>query len=514
MKIEKENEITAILFLTGIRGFGPVKFREIYEKFGSFASFLNLIVRSRKQMVDIGSLRKTLGKNVWFKLVQSLNGKQIEDYRRIAKKLLIKAEQINGKLITFHDEHYPQSLYRTNQCIPIIYALGNLGILKEENVSAVVGTRNPSEWTITQTRKLVKELVDESRIIVSGLAKGVDAIAHETALKNKGKTIAVMGCGPDVYYPPENRGLQNKIKHYGLIISEYPFGTRVTALSLKKRNKIIVGLSKDVYITETSVHGGTMNSYLAAIEQKKPIKIFLPISNVGGDFSGNLKIYCDQKVIVERIHPDREPSLSKLREIKLVLFDLDGTLWNSEEAFFVTIRSLLRDTKQRISEKKVKHIMKLSPTEILKSLNVPNSRFWKMYKKNYPNIRLFSEDTKNVILELIKSGKKVGIVTDLKEEIALELLNRFEIHSLISVIISPSQTRARKPSPIPILKAISYLKMKPHQAIYIGDRDVDILAAKNAGCFSGLAAWNTSVSLSENPDYVFADFNDLLLICR
>lgn len=471
---------------------------------------------SQKQMKDLSYLREILGKNVWFKLIRSLNEISVKNCRKLAKKLLIKAEQINGHLITFHDEHYPRSLYQTNQCIPIIYAIGNLDILKEEDVSAVVGTRNPSKWTTRQTRKLVKKLVDNGRVIVSGLARGVDAIAHETALENGGKTIAVMGCGPDVYYPPENRRLQDRIKHHGLIISEYPFGERVTSLSLKKRNKIIVGLSKDVYITETSVHGGTMNSYLAALEQKKPIKIFLPISNVGGDFSGNLKIYCDQRVIVERIRMNEEPNLNKLKEIRLVLFDLDGTLWDSEKAFLATIQSILKESRQRIEEKKVKKMLKSckSPLEIIKSFKIPYHRFWKIYKKNFSKIELYSKDTKNIIFRLINDEKKVGVVTDLKEEIALELLRYFDIYSTMSVIISSSQTRARKPSPIPILKALDYLQMTPDQSIYIGDRDVDILAAKNAGCFSGLAAWNRSVSISEKPNYVFADFADLLLICR
>lgn len=471
---------------------------------------------SQRQLKDISYLKEILGKNVWFKLIKSLNETSVKDCRGLARKILTKAEQIKGHLILFHDKHYPQSLYQTNQCIPIIYAVGNLDILKNENASAVVGTRNPTNWTIAQTKKLVKKLVDDGHVIVSGLARGVDAVAHETALENGGKTVAVMGCGPDIYYPFENRILQDQIKQYGLIISEYPFGTRVTSLSLKKRNKIIVGLSKEVYITETSVYGGTMNSYLAAVEQKKPIKVFLPISNVGGDFSGNLKIYCDQKAHVRRVKVNEEPNLNKLKEIKLILFDLDGTLWDSEKAYIATFYALFKETRQKIEEKKIQKMLKLhkTPLEILKSFNFPDYQFWKIYKKNCSKVELYSKETKRIILELIKSGKKVGIVTDLKEDIAVEQLKYFNIFSEISVLISPSQTRARKPSPIPILKAINHLQMKPEQSIYVGDRDVDIVAAKKAGCYSGIAAWNRSISMSEKPDFVFADIKDLLLICK
>ena len=514
---QKIEEIGSIILLSKVKGFGPVRFREIYEKFGSFSTFVNLVSKSAESLTDMRVIEDMLGKKVWSKLIHYLKEAKKEECKRTARNQLSKAKEVNGYLITYFDEWYPQGLYRTNQSIPIIYAIGNVSILKNQKPCAVVGTRNPSKWTIVETQKLVKKLVNDGYVIVSGLAKGTDAISHATALDNNGKTIAVMGCGPDIYYPRKNKNLQDRIKKSGLIISEYPFGSKITGLSLKKRNKIIVGLSDITFITETSIKGGTMNSYLAAIEQKKPVKIFLPFSDVGGDFSGNLRIYSDLRINVDRAPTGNEPNLDRLKHIRALIFDLDGTIWDSRNAMILTLNSVLKEKGIKIDEMKVKKMIHSleSPYTILRSLGISETTtFWRRYRKNYGKINLFSPSTTDVFSKIVNSDRKIGIATTLKGKIASELLEHFNLNPMVSVVISPSDTRARKPSPIPILKAIDYMKVDKEEAIYIGDNDVDILAAKAAGCYSGLAAWNRSISISQKPDYIFTSFDDLLLVSK
>jgi DNA protecting protein DprA len=509
-------EIASILLLKDIKGFGPTKFRKVYEKYGSFTKFVNLILETSKSFIDTEPIRSLLGKKLFFNVVNRFRENiDEEEYRKRVYDQLEKAKKVNGYIITYFDKYYPHNLYCTNQAIPLIYVIGDINLLKEQKFCAVVGTRRPSEWTIIQTQKLVKNLVEDRYVIVSGLAEGVDALAHKVALENRGKTIAVVGCGPDVYYPPKNRSLQDEIKRLGLILSEYPFGTRVTDLSLKKRNKILVGLSDVVFITETSIHGGTMNSYLAALEQKKPVKLFLPQSNVGGDFSGNLKIYLDNKVKVHRLSTGDEPNLEKLRDVKCLMFDLDGTLWDSSYAILVSILSLLREKGVKTSERNIDKIIKSSSfLEILRKFEIRLEHFWRTYRKNYDKIKLFSPSTKEILSKLVESKGKIGIVTTLKKQVALELLDHFNLKDMFSVIISPSETRGRKPSPIPILKAIDLLNIPKNQVIYIGNTDADIQAAKSAGCLSGLAAWNKFTSITRMPDYIFYSFEDLLLILK
>jgi len=510
-------EISSIILLSEVRGLGPVRFREIHEKFGSFGKFLNYVSESIESLVDTRAIEKMLGKKVWSKLIHHLGETKKKEFERTAWDQLRKARELNGRLITYFDELYPERLYHTNQSIPIIYAIGDVNALRSKKLCAVVGTRNPSDWTVFETQKLVKKLVEDGYAVVSGLATGIDAISHKTALDNNGQTIAVMGCGPDVYYPRKNRNLQDRIRNSGLIVSEYPFGSEITGLALKKRNKIIVGLSDVAIITETSFKGGTMNSYLAAVEQGKPVKVFLPISNVGGDFTGNVKVYNDQRIMVDRIETGKEPTLDSLQDLRAVIFDLDGTIWDSRNAMILALETILEEKRTKIDEMKVKKMISSleSPYTVLRSCGISNTaRFWRQYRNNYSKVELFSESTKDVLSSIAESGKKLGVVTTLKGKVASELLQNFGLKSIFSVVISPSQTRARKPSPKPILKAIGQLKAQEKNTIYIGDNDVDILAAKAAGCLAGLAAWNRSISISEKPDYIFTSFEDLLLFSK
>jgi len=243
----------------------------------------------------------------------------LQKFEETAKNQLEEANQLNAHLITYFDEEYPRNLYNSNHSVPIIYVLGNLSILKNEKCCAVVGTRKPLDWTKKEIKVAVEKLVSENFTIVSGLALGVDEIAHSTAIENDGKTIAVVGCGVDFPYPRQNYVLRNKIVENGAIISEYPFGTKVLVFGLKKRNKIIVGLSKHVLVTQTSEKGGTMNAYRAALEQKKPVGIFYPPRFLRKQFDGNLKILKDGKIPVLKFASGKDVNFSRDIHVQSVL---------------------------------------------------------------------------------------------------------------------------------------------------------------------------------------------------
>lgn len=298
---EKINELAAIYCLKRIKGLGPVKSRKIFEASNSFYDFC---ISYRNWLVhrDLDFKYQLFPRKFQERFENEFitNYNKFNQCRDFILTQLNKADHFGGNIITFHDDFYPKNLYHSNQSIPLLYVAGDLKILKKEKVCAVVGTRKPCNWTLRHTKLAVRRLVKEGYVIVSGLAKGVDTVAHQTALEYGGKTIAVLGSGIDIYYPSENKQLHNEIKHKGIILSEYPFGMKVQSFSLKKRNKIIVGLSKFVLITETSPKGGTMNAYLAAVEQKKPVGVFKPIEDVGGNFEGNEKIARDGKTKVKK----------------------------------------------------------------------------------------------------------------------------------------------------------------------------------------------------------------------
>jgi DNA processing protein len=142
-----------------------------------------------------------------------------------------------------------------------------------------VGTRGPSNYGIIQCEKVVEDLARQNITIVSGLARGIDSIAHRTALKNGGRTIAIIGSGLDVIYPPENKKLFNEIAEKGDIISEYPLGTKPDAQNFPKRNRIISGLSLGCLVVETAITGGAMQTAAFALDQNR--EVFAIPGNLG-----------------------------------------------------------------------------------------------------------------------------------------------------------------------------------------------------------------------------------------
>lgn len=295
---ERLQELSIIAHLDKIKGFGPTKFRQIYKAYKSFTHFWQDTFDEKN---DLRSYQKTQV-SIDKKFLQEIrsNKEKLGESQNFILEQTKKANTLDGKLITYFDDEYPVNLFETNQCVPILYASGNTALLKLCNACAVVGTRKPTNWSISQTQQAVKNLVRKNFVIVSGLALGTDAVAHQTALDAYGKTIAVLGCGLDVYYPKENKSLQDEIRRKGLLVSEYPFGARIQPISLQKRDKIIVGLSRNTLIVETSQKGGTMNAYRAILEQKKGVGVFDPPNNVVGSFDGNKKIIEEEKTKVLR----------------------------------------------------------------------------------------------------------------------------------------------------------------------------------------------------------------------
>ena len=170
------------------------------------------------------------------------------------------------KYITILDEGYPTDLKQTYHPPFCLFYYGDISLLTSptERKLSVVGTRNPTEYGIKGTKSFVSELAKDF-IIVSGMAAGVDAIAHWTAIENKGKTIAVLGCGIDYCYPSDNILLYNRLKKDYLIISEYPNNIPPSPDKFPARNRIVAFLSIGTLITEAyEKSGSSITATLAA----------------------------------------------------------------------------------------------------------------------------------------------------------------------------------------------------------------------------------------------------------
>lgn len=177
------------------------------------------------------------------------------------------------------DFSYPKLLKDIKKAPNVLYAEGNIDILNERAIT-VVGSRNMSEYGKEITQKLVKDLTNAGLCIVSGMAVGIDTVAHRTCLENNGKTIAVLGGALDRVFPPENKGLFKEIiNKSGCVLSEYPSGVLAQKKFFVERNRIVSGLSLATLVIEASYRSGTSITANCALREGR--KLFCIPHSIG-----------------------------------------------------------------------------------------------------------------------------------------------------------------------------------------------------------------------------------------
>ncbi len=181
-----------------------------------------------------------------------------------------RLEQSGTHLVTVEDDNYPRLLGQVATPPPLLYVRGAL-IPEDDWAMAIVGTRSPTSYGKEAARHIVTGLAQSGLTIVSGLAVGIDTVAHTVALESGGRTIAVLGCGVDVIYPDRNKHLAEQIIQNGAIISEYPMQTRPNAINFPPRNRIISGLSLGTLIVEAREKSGALITKEFALEQGRDV---------------------------------------------------------------------------------------------------------------------------------------------------------------------------------------------------------------------------------------------------
>jgi len=187
-----------------------------------------------------------------------------------AERELELLERRHISIITFADPAYPALLRHIYDPPPFLYVRGSMPAA-ESCMVAIVGSRNASSYGRRVTDQLSRELAAQGVTIVSGMARGVDAYAHQAALSAGGTTVAVLGCGVDVVYPPENRKLYEAIGDSGAVVSEYPLGTEPSSYHFPARNRIISGMSRGVLVVEAGPHSGSLITARLALEQGRDV---------------------------------------------------------------------------------------------------------------------------------------------------------------------------------------------------------------------------------------------------
>jgi DNA processing protein len=173
-------------------------------------------------------------------------------------------------MLTLDDPGYPIRLKDIPFPPPVIFVKGE--ITTEDSLAvALVGTRRASYYGVKTSRSLARELAHRGVTVVSGLARGIDTAAHQGALDGGGRTLAVLGCGLDVVYPPENRELYGRIQESGALVTEYPLGTPPEAHNFPRRNRIISGLALGVLVVEAGLKSGAHITAQCGLEQGREV---------------------------------------------------------------------------------------------------------------------------------------------------------------------------------------------------------------------------------------------------
>jgi DNA processing protein len=196
----------------------------------------------------------------------------VKDYaacpEAVAEAEVRAAKRLGARLLCLGDAAYPEALARITDAPPILWALGDMTLLERPTI-AVVGTRNASALGARMARRLARDLGEAGYVVVSGLARGIDALAHEAAL-NTG-TVAVHAGGLDVLYPAENADLAGRIGKTGLRLSEMPFGLQPQGRHFPRRNRIVSGLAEAVIVVEAAARSGSMITARCALDQGREV---------------------------------------------------------------------------------------------------------------------------------------------------------------------------------------------------------------------------------------------------
>ena len=245
-----------------VSGVGPILLKRLQQHFISLSAAWEASPNQLREVEGFGN-----------KTVQAV----VEKRSKIDPEKLLKQHlEKNPNFWTPADAEYPRLLLETPNPPPVLYYQGKPQLSENQGITptiAIVGTRSLSEYGKRWTRKISNALAKQGFTIVSGMAEGIDTEAHDACLEVGGRTLAVLGTGVDVVYPPSNRRLYDRILENGLVLSEYPAGTQPHRTSFPPRNRIIAGLSRAVLVMEAPTKSGALITADVANEIKRDVYV-------------------------------------------------------------------------------------------------------------------------------------------------------------------------------------------------------------------------------------------------
>lgn len=261
-------EVFYWLALSLTPGIGSTLMRRLLDRFNTPEAVFHAPMKELSKIEGLGE-----------KVVQEIRKGPLE---KVVERELSLLREVGGRVITLKDEEYPKRLKDIYDPPALLYVRGALK-KEDEFAISIVGSRKTTPYGRWFTEKVSQELARHGLTIVSGMARGIDSLAHWGAISGGGRTIAVLGCGVDVIYPSENRNLFAKMIDRGAILSEFPMGSPPEGGHFPRRNRIISGLSLGVVVVQASEKSGSLITAGYALEQGR--EVFAVPGNVGTESS-------------------------------------------------------------------------------------------------------------------------------------------------------------------------------------------------------------------------------------
>ncbi len=251
---DPDTQILSLLRLLMVPGLGPIRLGRLLDRFSNADEVLRASPKALEGVQGIGP---------------TLAARFAAGFKDPgpAERELARSRELGIHLIAKGSAGYPPLLAQLRDAPPLLYAKGEPSCLSEEYACAIVGSRECSAYGLEQASRFAESLARAGVAIVSGGARGIDTSAHAGALRAGGRTVAVLGCGLDVCYPPENEALFRAIAERGCVVSELPLSTQPDADNFPARNRVISGLSLGVIVVEAGRRSGALITAKLAAEE-------------------------------------------------------------------------------------------------------------------------------------------------------------------------------------------------------------------------------------------------------
>ena len=249
-------EVEELVQINLTKGIGTVTYKALLKRFGTNKAILSA---RKEELVRVPGIGQKLAQNI----INSSSNKDVANEFKIAEKNSVK-------IVPYYSDDYPKNLKAIYDPPLVLYIKGE--IVEDDIIAlAVIGSRSCTYYGQVQAEKISRSLVQKGFTIISGMARGIDTIAHNFALKSGGRTIAVLGCGLCTIYPKENKLIANRIIENGALVSELPLSTPPDNRNFPPRNRIISGLSLGVVIVEAALRSGSLITAQWALDHGKEV---------------------------------------------------------------------------------------------------------------------------------------------------------------------------------------------------------------------------------------------------